>query len=96
MCGTGRSRKNPSHYSFNDLLREGRTVWEGVENNLALKHLRNIRNGDEAFFYHTGREKRVVGIMRIVTDPYHPPGTDIRRVVVDAVSDVLLPRPVGP
>jgi predicted RNA-binding protein with PUA-like domain len=88
-------KEEPSHYSFDDLLREGRTVWDGVENNLALKYLRNTRRDDRAFFYHTGSEKRIVGIMRIVTDPYRPAGSDTRLVVVDVVPESRLPRPVG-
>ena len=48
-------KTEPSDYSYADLNRDGRTVWDGVSNNLALKHLRNIKAGDLAFLYHTGK-----------------------------------------
>ncbi|HMP04120.1 MAG TPA: EVE domain-containing protein [Gemmatales bacterium] len=56
-------KEEPSHYAFSDLERDGATVWDGVENALALKHLRSVEAGDEILFYHTGKEKAVVGIM---------------------------------
>jgi predicted RNA-binding protein with PUA-like domain len=59
-------KEEPEHYSFADLERDGGTTWEGVSNPLALKHLRAVRPGDEVFFYHTGKEKAVVGVMRVV------------------------------
>lgn len=88
-------KEEPTHYSFDQLLKDGRTVWDGVENNLALKHLRNVRVGDKAFFYHTGNEKRIVGIMSVITDPYpDPKRNDKRFVVVDVKPEKLLARPV--
>lgn len=88
-------KEEPTHYSFKDLVREGRTVWDGVENNLALKHLRNVRKGDEAFFYHTGEEKAIVGIMKVVSDPYIDPKREgSKYVVVDVVPIKELKRKV--
>ena len=58
-------KEEPTEYSFADLERDGETTWEGVANPLALKHLRAVRPGDEVFFYHTGKEKAVVGVMRV-------------------------------
>jgi predicted RNA-binding protein with PUA-like domain len=62
-------KEEPSHYSFTDLERDGRVVWDGVANALALRHLREVRPGDRVFFYHTGKEKAVVGVMEVVSGP---------------------------
>jgi predicted RNA-binding protein with PUA-like domain len=61
-------KEEPSHYSWDDLVTDGETEWNGVRNNLALKHLSHIKSGDHIFFYHTGNEKCVVGIMVAVGD----------------------------
>ena len=66
-------KEEPAHYSFDDLLRDGKTSWTGVRNALAQKHLRGIRKGDRVFFYHTGDEKAVVGIASAVRDAYPDP-----------------------
>lgn len=73
--------------------RDGKTVWDGVANNLALKHLRSAKNGDLAFFYHTGDEKRIVGIMEVASDPYPDP-KDPSLVVVDVKPARRLAKPV--
>jgi predicted RNA-binding protein with PUA-like domain len=62
-------KEEPNHYSYADLARDGNTLWEGVSNNLARKNLRLLKSGDRVLFYHTGKEKAVVGEMRVVTDP---------------------------
>jgi len=62
-------KEEPAHYSFADLEGDGSAFWDGVENALAQKHLRSVRPGDRVFFYHTGKEKAVVGEMRVVGDP---------------------------
>lgn len=61
-------KTEPSDYSFDRLLEEGRTVWDGVKNALARRHLRQVRRGDEIAVYHTGREKAVVGVARAASD----------------------------
>lgn len=66
-------KEEPTHYSFDDLVRDGRTSWTGVKNPLAQKHLRGIRKGDRLFFYHTGSEKAVVGIAKAAADAYPDP-----------------------
>lgn len=63
-------KTEPNDYSFADLLREQRVVWDGVSNPLARKYLNAMRRGDEAFIYHTGSERAIVGIARVVSDPY--------------------------
>src|SRR5437879_13339836 len=55
-------KEEPSHYGFDALVKDRRTVWSGVKNPLAQKHLRSVRKGDQIFYYHTGDEKSVVGI----------------------------------
>src|SRR5262245_48049097 len=82
-------KEEPSHYSFDDLARDGKAVWSGVRNNLALAHLRKAAKGDRVFFYHTGNEKAVVGIMEVVKGPYpDPEQEDPRQVVVEV-------KPIG-
>lgn len=89
-------KTEPSDYAYSDLERDGRTVWDGVGNNLALIHLRAIKEGDEALVYHTGRERAVVGTARIVRGPYPDPTLeDDRRVVVDIEVGEALAKPVG-
>ena len=58
-------KSEPHVYSWDDLVRDGATDWDGVRNNAARLHLRAMAPGDEAFFYHSGEERAVVGIMRI-------------------------------
>ena len=58
-------KSEPHVYSWDDLVRDRATDWDGVRNNAARLHLRAMKAGDEAFFYHSGEERAVVGIMRI-------------------------------
>ncbi len=89
-------KEEPSHYSWEMLDRDGRTMWDGVRNNLALKHLRGVKKGDLAIFYHTGGESAVVGLMRVISNPYSDPGEEeARYVVVDVEPYRKLPRPVS-
>jgi len=88
-------KEEPSHYSFDELLKDGRAVWDGVENNLALKYLRMVKKGDEVFFYHTGDEKSVVGVMRAASDAYPDPHAATGKLVaVDVAPVAKLRRPV--
>ena len=68
-------KSEPHVYSWDDLVRDGATDWDGVRNNAARLHLRAMQAGDEAFFYHSGEERQVVGIMTI-TGPGKPDGED--------------------
>jgi predicted RNA-binding protein with PUA-like domain len=89
-------KSDPEHYSFADLQRDGRTVWDGVSNNLALKHLRSARGGDLVLIYHTGSEKALVGIAEVTGDPYpDPKQSDARLVVVDIKFLQALPQTVS-
>jgi predicted RNA-binding protein with PUA-like domain len=88
-------KTEPSTYSYADLVREQCTTWDGVKNPTALRHLREMRNGDQALVYHTGDEKAVVGIARIVSNPYTDPKLgDPKRVVVDLAPVRPLKAPI--
>ena len=77
-------KTEPSTYSFSDLLADKKTTWDGVKNNLALIHLRSMKKGDRAFIYHTGDEKKIVGIAEIISDPYpDPKQNDAKLTVID-------------
>lgn len=74
----------PRGYSFEELKKDKKTVWDGVHNNLALKHMNNMRKGDLVLFYHTGEERQAVGIMEVSSNPYpNPKEEDKRFIVVD-------------
>lgn len=66
-------KTEPTAYSFDDLVREKRCVWTGVRNPAAIAHIRAMRKGDEAFIYHTGDEKSIVGLAKVVSEPYADP-----------------------
>lgn len=66
-------KTEPAEYSFTDLVRDGVTTWTGITNPAALKALREARKGDEAFIYHTGDEKAIVGLASILADAYPDP-----------------------
>lgn len=88
-------KEEPSHYSFDALQRDGRTTWSGVRNALAQKHLRQVRTGDLVFYYHTGEQKRIVGIARAAGDAYPDPADASGTAsVVDVVPVRPLARPV--
>ena len=88
-------KQEPSVYSYGELVREKKTIWDGVHNNLALKHIRSMKKGDKALFYHTGDERQAVGIIQITTDPYPNPKEDDKRFVVMDVKPISrLKRPV--
>lgn len=69
-------KEDPESYRFSDLVRDGRTEWNGVHNALALKHLRAMHPGDEAIMYHTGAERAAIGILRISSEPKPDPQDD--------------------
>jgi predicted RNA-binding protein with PUA-like domain len=88
-------KTEPSTYAWADLVRERRATWDGVANPSALGHLRAMRKGDEAFIYHTGDEKAIVGIARVASDAYADPKlADPKRVVVDLEPVRALKHPV--
>lgn len=89
-------KSDPEHYSYHDLARDKKTVWDGISNNLALKHLRNVRRGDEVMIYHSGKERAVVGLAEVLSDPYpDPKKKEARLVVVDIAARGTTARPIG-
>ena len=89
-------KTEPEEYSFDDLLRDGDSVWDGVSNNWALKHLRQMRTGDQTFIYHTGKQRAIVGIAGVTRDPYPDPALDDElRAVVNVEARDVLPMPVS-
>jgi predicted RNA-binding protein with PUA-like domain len=88
-------KEEPSHYSFDALVKDKKTAWSGVRNPLAQKHLRSVKKGDAIFYYHTGDEKSVVGIARAMGDAYaDPKDKSGKTAVVDVAPVKQLPRPV--
>jgi predicted RNA-binding protein with PUA-like domain len=88
-------KEEPSHYSFDNLVRDGKTSWTGVRNPLAQKHLRAVRKGDRIFFYHTGDEKAVVGIAKAAAAAYPDPADKTGKLhAVDVAPVRKLERPV--
>jgi predicted RNA-binding protein with PUA-like domain len=88
-------KTEPSVYSFQQLQKDKKTMWDGVKNNLALKNLKDIKKGDEIFIYHTGDEKAAVGIARALGGAYPDPSQkNPRMLVVDIEAVKPLPRPV--
>jgi predicted RNA-binding protein with PUA-like domain len=86
-------KSEPESYSWADLIRDGATEWDGVRNNAARLHLRAMKKGDEAFFYHSMSDKAVVGIMRITREA-QPDPRDANWVSVRVEPVQPLPRPV--
>lgn len=66
-------KSEPDSYGWDDLVRDGETIWDGVRNNAARLHLRAVQPGDTAFFYHSGDSKSVAGIMEAVSGPLPDP-----------------------
>jgi len=88
-------KTEPSAYSFQQLQRDKRTVWDGVKNNLALKHLSGMKKGDLILVYHTGGEKAAVGIARAASGAYADPSKKGPKLLVVDIEPVeVLSRPV--
>ncbi len=86
-------KSEPHVYSWDDLVRDQATDWDGVRNNAARLHLRAMQPGDEALLYHSMSDKAVVGIMRIASEP-HPDAKDENWVAVRVEPVRALERPV--
>lgn len=88
-------KTEPSVYSFDDLLRDKRTVWDGVANAQALIVLRAMKRGDEVLIYHSNEGKAIVGIAKVAKQAYPDPQLDDpKRVVIDIQAVKPLPTPV--
>ena len=68
-------KSEPSQYSWDQFVADGRTSWDGVKNAQALNNLRAMRRGDRAFFYHSNEGREIVGIVEVV-EPFHPDPND--------------------
>ena len=86
-------KTEPSTYSFDDLVREGKARWDGVTNPVALKNIRAMQAGDAVLIYHTGDEKAVVGHAEVASPPYPDPRNP-KLTVVDIQAGKRLARPV--
>jgi predicted RNA-binding protein with PUA-like domain len=88
-------KTEPSVYSFQQLQKDKKTMWDGVANNLALKNLKDIQKGDSIFIYHTGDEKQAVGVARALGGAYADPSKkDPKLLVVDIEAVKPLAKPV--
>lgn len=88
-------KTEPGDFSFEQLVAKKRAVWDGVENNQALIHMRNTRKGDRVLIYHTGDVKAAVGLAKLVSDPYpDPKAANTKLVVFDVAPEKPLARPV--
>jgi predicted RNA-binding protein with PUA-like domain len=89
-------KTEPDAYSYDNLERDGTTIWDGVANNAALLHIRRVQPGDLALIYHTGDERRAVGLAEIVSPAYPDPKQgDAKLAVMDLRAIRRLPRPVA-
>lgn len=88
-------KTEPENYSYFDLERDGSTIWDGVNNPLALKHIRTMLIGDLALIYHTGKERQIIGVAEIISQPYIDPAlNDRKRAVVDVRAVQKVQQPV--
>ncbi len=94
-------KTEPGEYSFDDLVREKRSVWTGVSNPQALIFIRSMKKGDQAFIYHTGDEKAIVGLAKVVSDAYEDPKQpgkndkgEPKHAVVDVSAVKAVKKPV--
>jgi len=96
MAGRWLLKTEPTAYSFTQLQKDGRAVWDGVKNPQALKNLGHVQQGDRVFIYHTGDEKAVVGIATATSGAYPDPKKgDPKLLVIDLVPVAPLKRAVA-
>lgn len=89
-------KSEPNTYSWDDFVKLGRDHWDGVRNYAARMHMKNMKVGDLALFYHSVNEKSIVGVAECVREYYQDPTTDDDRwVVVDLVPKEKLKRPIS-
>ncbi|HEY2357319.1 MAG TPA: EVE domain-containing protein [Phenylobacterium sp.] len=88
-------KSEPNKYSFADLTRDGKTVWDGVRNFTAAQHLKAMRKGDQVFYYHSQEGLDVVGVAEVVTESFKDPSDASGRFVAVELAPVRsLPKPV--
>lgn len=87
-------KSEPETYSWQQFVTDGKTMWEGVRNYAARKNLRNMKAGDLVLFYHSGEDKAVIGISKVVREAYQDPTTDEDWSVVDIIPKIEFKKPV--
>ena len=88
-------KEEPENYSYSQFLKDGTTVWAGVKNPVAQRNLRSMKKGDRVFFYHTGKEKAVIGTATVSVPAYPDPKDKTGKlVVVELAAGKALKRPV--
>jgi len=88
-------KEEPTHYSYDDFVKDGGTTWSGVKNPVAQRHLHAVKKGDRVFYYHTGDEKQIVGVAKATGDAYGDPEDKTgKSAVVDVTPVRKLKRPV--
>lgn len=88
-------KEEPANYPFDRFVADGGTTWSGVRNPVAQKNLRAMKTDDRVFYYHTGKEKAIVGLAKVVAEAYPDPNDKTgAMVVVDLAPDKRLTRPV--
>jgi len=88
-------KSEPSTYSYDQLVKDGSTVWDGVRNYAARLHLRAMKKGDLVFFYHSNEGTEIVGIAKVAKEAYQDPGTKEDWSAVDLKPHKKLKKPVG-
>ena len=88
-------KSEPFVYSWEQLVQDGRTCWDGVRNYAARINLRDMKKGDQAFFYHSNEGKEIVGIAKVVREAYQDPTTEEDWSAVDVAPVRPLPSPVS-
>jgi predicted RNA-binding protein with PUA-like domain len=87
-------KTEPDTYSWDDLVKDSKTTWDGVRNFQARSNLKAMKTGDQVFIYHTGDEKSIIGLAKVVNEPYPDP-KDKDWVVVDLAAGKKLKKPVS-
>ena len=88
-------KEEPEHYNYDQFAEDGSTIWSGVRNPVAQKNLRAMKKGDRVFYYHTGKEKAIIGTARVITPAYPDPNDKSGKLmVVELAPDRKLKRPV--
>lgn len=87
-------KSEPETYSWLQLVKDGKTMWEGVRNYAARIHLRAMKTGDLVLFYHSGEDKSVFGIAKVIKEAYQDPTTTEDWSVVDLAAEKPLKKPV--
>jgi predicted RNA-binding protein with PUA-like domain len=88
-------KEEPEHYSFDQFVKDGSTVWSGVRNPVAQRNLRSMKKGDRVFYYHTGKEKAIIGTAEVTAAAYPDPNDNSGKlVVVELAPGKKLKHPV--